>query len=146
MNRKEQPLKRKYQLWKILLISKLNTGDLPKSDLSCSKNSSQKTWCSVKYLHREKKEYSNSPNEGIKEFIELLSNFSETSDLNTNLKVFSIAQSLRNNTDYSSLYYDDNHLDFNSEIPFVKSLLLSSLLITSKGIPVDQKQVSLQKY
>ena len=76
-------------------------------------------------------EPNNSPNERFKEFKELLSHFSETSDLITNLKVLPIAQSLRNITDYSSLYYDVIHLIFSSGLPFLKNLVLSTLLITS---------------
>ena len=94
------------------------------------------------------KEYNNTPNERIKEFNELLSKFSEESDLNTNvsMRVLPIAQSLRNITDYNSLYYDDIHLSFNSGLPFLKNLLLSALLKTSNGIPVDRNQVSSQRY
>ena len=100
--------------------------------------------CDVPRLRE--REYNNSPNERIKEFNELLSKLSETSDLDTNLKVLPIAQSLRNITVYSSLNYDDIHLNFNSGLLFLNNLPLSTLLITSNGIPVDQKHVSFQKY
>ena len=95
----------------------------------------------VKEFERNKEK-----NRRIMEYNELISKFAESADINTKLRVLPVAQSMQSLPNMNDLFYDEIHFNYGIGLPFLKNILLSALLITSNGLPSEQRQYRHFRY